>query len=527
MLGIRFEDGIGPRATALTLAAIIALAAILRVDRLGEAALSPDEGFSWRLARDPLAEITSRTAADVHPPLYYFALRGWVSLLGDSTWALRSLSVLCGVAVVPLLYLVVLDGVSGAGGAGPVGRSSALLAAFLLATNASEVAFSRTARMYPLGVLLAALGAWALLRALRPGLPRTGWWLAYGATASAFLWTHNAAAFTIAAQGAWVASAIVFRLARGDAPEARRRALGLTAAAAVVLVTYGPWIPVAVRQFGMVRREYWIAPLSSAEAASLLASWGLGLPEPGTLETLAALAVMVGAAGWVIVRRDQLGGFLLLQASTPWTIGLGIWLTTGRPILLERLLAFAQLAAFGTWAAAHRQIGDPVVRSALAVVLALSSLSGLADSLARRPPAPQEAWRHAAAYLGAEARPGDLVILSGPIAVNRLLHAMARAGVAGIDVRCLLRQGATDGHINHAASLKPEDILWTGPNAPSIRVPGRVWTVRSYGDRGADPALLDGRTRAQVRTFEAGGSDAIVTLYVRPDPGTGSGAVGP
>ncbi|MBC8252427.1 MAG: hypothetical protein H8E35_00165, partial [Ardenticatenia bacterium] len=63
---------------------ILLLATGLRFYRLGGQSLWADEGNSVALARAGLAEIAARTALDIHPPLYYWLLHGWIQLFGDT-----------------------------------------------------------------------------------------------------------------------------------------------------------------------------------------------------------------------------------------------------------------------------------------------------------------------------------------------------------------------------------------------------------------------------------------------------------
>ena len=43
-----------------------------------------DEAFSVYLARFNIAEIVHFTSLDVHPPLYYWLLKGWTVIFGHS-----------------------------------------------------------------------------------------------------------------------------------------------------------------------------------------------------------------------------------------------------------------------------------------------------------------------------------------------------------------------------------------------------------------------------------------------------------
>ena len=54
----------------------------LRLFRLGADSLWYDETVSTLLAGSPLPDLIRHTAGDIHPPLYYILLRGWLIALG-------------------------------------------------------------------------------------------------------------------------------------------------------------------------------------------------------------------------------------------------------------------------------------------------------------------------------------------------------------------------------------------------------------------------------------------------------------
>ncbi|MBI4675653.1 MAG: glycosyltransferase family 39 protein, partial [Chloroflexi bacterium] len=134
------------RSTAATLAAIILLGLTLRVLQLDFQPLWWDEGYSVFFATRDFGALLARTAVDIHPPLYYALMQGWTRALGKDALVLRGLSVIIGVAAIPLLYLVakrLFD------------RRTARVAAFLLAISPLHVFYSQELRMYGMVTLLA------------------------------------------------------------------------------------------------------------------------------------------------------------------------------------------------------------------------------------------------------------------------------------------------------------------------------------------------------------------------------------
>ena len=140
-------------------AVILAVAAGLRTYRLEQLSFWYDEVVSMRLARAPspaalfdrLFQIDA-TRVLLHPLL----LQCWISLFGSSEAAGRSLSVVCGIVTVGLVYwigLLVFD------------RATGRWAAWLAAVSPPLVYYAREARMYALLVMIACLG-WGLLFSL-------------------------------------------------------------------------------------------------------------------------------------------------------------------------------------------------------------------------------------------------------------------------------------------------------------------------------------------------------------------------
>ncbi|QLQ08335.1 MAG: SH3 domain-containing protein [Anaerolineae bacterium] len=89
------------------LAGLILAGLFLRLLQLDFQPLWWDEGYSVWFATHDLTTMALLTAQDIHPPLYYALLHGWIGLLGASPVALRLFSVVVSLPAIPLAYLVV------------------------------------------------------------------------------------------------------------------------------------------------------------------------------------------------------------------------------------------------------------------------------------------------------------------------------------------------------------------------------------------------------------------------------------
>lgn len=130
------------------LASILAVAAALRLFRLGDANLWWDEALAVWAVRKGLVGATVWTAGDVHPPLFFWCLWGWVQLWGESPFALRSLSALIGTLTVWAVYGL---------GRQVGGHRVGLWAAAFTAVAPLAIWWSQELRMYALAGLLCTL----------------------------------------------------------------------------------------------------------------------------------------------------------------------------------------------------------------------------------------------------------------------------------------------------------------------------------------------------------------------------------
>jgi uncharacterized membrane protein len=59
------------------------VAAVLFSWDLGAKSLWIDEAVSWDMAVSSIPQLFARIPNDVHPPVYYLLLRGWIAIFGD------------------------------------------------------------------------------------------------------------------------------------------------------------------------------------------------------------------------------------------------------------------------------------------------------------------------------------------------------------------------------------------------------------------------------------------------------------
>lgn len=113
------------------------------------------EGLSEPSQRLSLWKVLTGTfSSDTHPPGYYMLMWAWTKLFGAGIWSIRLPSALLGIASIPLLFwLATLTGQ----------RTTAWVAATLLAVNGYHVFWSKVARMFSLACFLGLLATILLL----------------------------------------------------------------------------------------------------------------------------------------------------------------------------------------------------------------------------------------------------------------------------------------------------------------------------------------------------------------------------
>ncbi|RME49151.1 MAG: phospholipid carrier-dependent glycosyltransferase [Chloroflexi bacterium] len=274
------------------LAGLILVAFGLRVYHLGSPPLLWDEGWSIGLSRLDPREIARITALDVHPPLYYLLLKGWLTL-GPHEFMTRFLSAMAGVLTVPLAYH-----------AGRLWRSRqvGLLAALYVAIAPPLIYYSQITRMFALCVMFLVLGTSGLLRILRPGPSRWPGYLTFVIGAAGALYSFYYAGFVLAA---------LFAYALIAAP---RRWKATLAGFGTVAAAYLPWVayaaPAMLNRVG-ARTGFTFA---LGKAAALAVSGFYGLVFPYGVGWPAVYAVLVVVAAGLILGARHLGRWALLPA---------------------------------------------------------------------------------------------------------------------------------------------------------------------------------------------------------------------
>lgn len=135
---------------------IVLLGFVLRLISINQS-LWLDEATSVLVARDfSFAVIVNKfSPGDFHPPLYYFLLKIWVGVFGATEIGARSLSVVLGLATIPMVFLI---------GRRLLGKETGLIAALFFATAPLHIYYSQEARMYAIATFFVSVFVLFFLR---------------------------------------------------------------------------------------------------------------------------------------------------------------------------------------------------------------------------------------------------------------------------------------------------------------------------------------------------------------------------
>jgi hypothetical protein len=454
---------------AAILITILLLALGLRAYRLDGQSLWNDEGTSVALAARSLGQITQGAAADIHPPLYYYLLHFWQQAFGQSERAVRALSVLSGVLLVLVTYLL---------GRRLRGAAVGLLAAFLSAISTFQVYYSQETRMYILAALLSGVSVYLLILCVgRPAstsakaLTTNGGivlLVAWVVVTAAALYTHYFAFTVVLAEnlafGLWlVGRPPTLTLPRsrqgreyphpGPPPPPQGRGLvGVLlpwiGAQIAVVVLFLPWLRVILQQWGNwpATSESFDLPTLLVRAATVF-SLGRQVEPAAVVWPLAACTALflLGALPWgeregdrplfswplailyfftpilvmylLSLRRPLYEPKHLLVAAPAYALllGNGLWrLAAGLSRLGQRLMsALHPLPAARRPPIGHR----PLAAYLLSAIGALSLAAATASPLFAYYADPRQArddYRGLARYIQVASRAGDAILLNAP-----------------------------------------------------------------------------------------------------------------
>jgi len=357
------------------------IGAFVRFLRLGAGELSGDGAASWAAAAAPSLDQVIEIQRKVNPgklPVHDLVPHCWIGLFGQSEFALRALSAVCGTFAIVLVYVIVRD-LFRAGASLPPGPSVpnidrvAALSMTVMAASLLMIRYSREARMYGLLSVL-VLGQVLFFNRVR----NWGGTLNYVGlgllTAVAVATNFTSLAFLVA-EGAWIACASLTNSPGADSSFCTVR-WRLMAALFRGLIAFVPFASAFHASWRQRDAAGWIAhpgawePFETFESATgslafpvmaLLAAWGVVRRWPVAPEAILFLVLYV----WVSLVLLLLGSYLTVPMAVTRYV-------------LASFVPFFILAAIGI-----EMTGSSLARSAAAVLLMIVMLMRVNSYCAR------------------------------------------------------------------------------------------------------------------------------------------------
>lgn len=247
----------------ISVSVLILLALILRSFHLNFQDIWWDEGRNVFTASRPLDQIASAKELDIHPPLYFYLLHVWMTLAGQSEFAVRFLSLWFGVAAVPLAYHV---------GVYLSDRHAGKWAAFLVASSPFFVDEAQQTRMYTLVIFLSTLSIYLMLLAVDKAKIR--WWVGYVLAAVGSFYVHYSFIYILAAQNIYIAFEFLKRL--GGRRSDRSFLKCWIGSQLAIAVLYLPQLPNILRQLQIYGNPGMIPPSPWEYVSQIVVAFLLG-----------------------------------------------------------------------------------------------------------------------------------------------------------------------------------------------------------------------------------------------------------
>jgi uncharacterized membrane protein len=342
---------------------ILILAGVFRFYNNTAIALWHDEAFSALYIKYSWSEMLDRIILDVHPPLYYYVLRFWAAIFGDSLLSLRGMSILFGVLTVWAGYLLAKKAFKS--------ENIGLLAALFLAINPFQIQYALEARMYTLGTFLALFSSWVLLKALDSRSKKT--WLFFGLLMAASLYTHYYLLFSVAAQGLY-ALVIIYKRSEWKNNWKDNNFVNLIMAVGFSFLLYLPWLPAFMEQLQRVQGGYWIPPMDRWAIPGTV--WKMVFGGQHIARPLLMLAtVLMLIATFYFIRKAKETEKWLVVYGILIPFAAAIVLSIKNDIYLDRYFVFASLFVSILLAGALSSIQKAGIRRALIFVFIIISVA--------------------------------------------------------------------------------------------------------------------------------------------------------
>ena len=496
--------------TVVGLAALVALSAYLRTQAFN-AAFWIDEGLSYGISSHHFFDIPSVLKQDGSPPLYYMTLHVWMRLFGSTEATTHTLSLIFALLTIPVGYWA---------GRSLFSERAGWFTAVLFSLNSYLTTYAQEARMYSMLALFTLVACACFLHAFV--FRRRGYLPVLSVTMAVMLYTHNWAAFFIAAS----LTALVYLLWTSHERRALARDAALTYGG--TLIFYAAWIPTLLFQikhtgapwseaptFGLLTKAPSMTLDGDRIAYTLLLGGGAGLV--AAIESRRGVVRTAVIAGLILFVGTLVWAWLGSQVSPAWAYRYfavfvpPMLLIAGTGLAFARRLGVVALVVvcmfwLGFNAIEHKSIDRHVIRVASP---ALKSGDVVLVTHPEQVPVVNYYMRPGMRYateFGFQKDPG---VADWIDALDRL-----KAATPAKDLAPVLATVPVGGHVLLMRPVIGGDAAWSAPWTKEVRRKSAEWTAamqrnNSFRLEGRWPKLRTGYAPRGLRAL----------LYTRVQPG--------
>lgn len=201
-----------------------------------------DDAYSVFMIKASYSDIAAITASDVHPPLYYWGLKAFSNIFGDSIFTLRIFSLL-GVFSVLLLGCFLIRRMFG-------DRVAILFLIFTIIFPVTQYVVSEI-RMYSWTMFFVLACALYAYKVLENGLVKD--WIIFFLTGICAAYLHNYGLLSVLG---------IYLILFGCLMAKKKSWSKLLVCGFLFILAYSPWLLQLINQIGDISQGYWIKPLN-------------------------------------------------------------------------------------------------------------------------------------------------------------------------------------------------------------------------------------------------------------------------
>ncbi|MCO5182600.1 MAG: glycosyltransferase family 39 protein [Anaerolineae bacterium] len=388
--------------------ALLLIAYGLRIFLLDGHDIWGDEAWSYTVSGWPLSQVIA-SDAETNPPLYHILLFAMRHAIGVTPFALRYLSVICGVFVTAILWRTARD---------VGGRWVGIWALAVAVVSPMLIFYSQEARMYG-PALVGASGSLFFFTVLfaqtqRGEKPLVTHWLLYGLFSLIGVLSHYHAFAMLLAQAFFVTG---WALAAGKGVWQRLRPWVLAWCGMALL--FLPWLWIHSRFLGgkvSARFAEWTLNRLAEIGERTVAAFAVGTTVDSAESRYAWLIVLIAVLGALYLWRDRRWVALLLVVVLGVGLSFGWLINPFMPFFYERYLlviipAFVLLVGAGVAGFGRKRPVFSLIP--FAVILIASGIS--LQNYFFDPQYAKGGYGDLMAQIESQKQPGDLILLNNPL----------------------------------------------------------------------------------------------------------------